>query len=229
MNIYITGDTHRKFERVEYLCKINKTSKEDILIILGDAGINFYLDNSDKKLKNKLNALPITLFCIHGNHEARPSTINTYKTKTFHGGQVFYEEAFPSILFAIDGEIFDFNNNKCLVIGGAYSIDKYYRLSRGLAWFSDEQPSQEIKEKVENVVSKEKIDIIFSHTAPLKYEPTECFLPGIDQSTVDKTTETWLDTIEEKVNYKKWYCGHYHINKNIDNIKFMFTSIEYIP
>jgi len=28
---------------------------------------------------------------------------------------------------------------------------------------------------------------------------------------VDKSTEIWLDEIEEQLDYKKWYCGHYHI------------------
>lgn len=32
-----------------------------------------------------------------------------------------------------------------LVICGAYSVDKLYRLSRGYGWWGDEQPSDEIK------------------------------------------------------------------------------------
>ena len=39
--IYITGDTHGSFERVESFCERMKTKREDILIILGDAGIIF--------------------------------------------------------------------------------------------------------------------------------------------------------------------------------------------
>ena len=32
------------------------------------------------------------------------------------------------------------------MLGGAYSVDKYYRLMRGFNWWPDEQPSDEIKE-----------------------------------------------------------------------------------
>ncbi|MDR1771577.1 MAG: metallophosphoesterase [Hungatella sp.] len=39
--IYITGDTHGQFKRVEAFCERFQTKREDILIILGDAGINF--------------------------------------------------------------------------------------------------------------------------------------------------------------------------------------------
>ena len=38
--IYVTGDTHGIFTRVDEFCRTNKTTKDDILIILGDAGIN---------------------------------------------------------------------------------------------------------------------------------------------------------------------------------------------
>ena len=68
------------------------------------------------------------------------------------------------------------------------------------------------------------IDIVLSHTTPLKYEPVEVFLPGIDQSKVDKSTEEWLDTIEERLEYSKWYCGHYHTEKQIDRLRIMFND-----
>ena len=70
------------------------------------------------------------------------------------------------------------------------------------------------------------IDIILSRTCPLKYEPTEVFIQGIDQSKVDKTMEIFLDKVEEIVDYDKWYCGHYHTEKQIDKIEFMFESIK---
>ena len=54
-----------------------------------------------------------------------------------------------------------------------------------------------------------EFDIVLSHTAPLKYEPVEMFLAGVDQSRVDKSTEEWLDDIENMISYNKWYFGHY--------------------
>ena len=75
-------------------------------------------------------------------------------------------------------------------------------------------------------IKEKDFDVILSHTCPFKYEPIETFLPGIDQSTVDTSTEEWLDKIEESVDYKAWYCGHWHINKRIDKIHFLFHSFE---
>ncbi len=225
--IYITGDKHADFNDVFSFCKTNNTSLDDILIILGDSGINYYNDENDNVLKNNLAKLPITLFSIHGNHEERCENIKTYKTKIFHSGTIYYEEQYPNILFAKDGEIYDFNNKKVLVIGGAYSVDKYIRLARGYRWYESEQPSEEVKQKVLKLIDENNnIDIILTHTCPYKYIPIETFISGIDQLTVDSSTERFLDLVEEKLNYKIWYCGHYHINKKIDKIKFMFNDIS---
>ena len=51
-------------------------------------------------------------------------------------------------------------------------------------------------------------------------------MEGLDQSKVDRTTEKWLDKIEDRLNYQKWYCGHYHTEKKVDKIEIMFENIE---
>lgn len=198
----------------------------NIIVILGDVGANYGQDERDAELKYALNKLKPIIFCIHGNHEIRPWHIPTYKTKEWHGGIVWYEEAYPSVLFARDGEIYDLEGLRHIVIGGAYSVDKFYRLSRGYGWWSDEQPSEEIKQYVEQQLKENVIDVVLSHTCPFKYEPVEEFLPGIDQSTVDDSTEKWLDVIEETTDYIAWFCGHWHTNKRIDKMHFLFHQFE---
>ena len=69
-----------------------------------------------------------------------------------------------------------------------------------------------------------KVDIVLSHTCPLKYEPRETFIQGVDQSGVDKSTELWLDGIEERLTYQSWYAGHFHTSKLIDRMRFMFED-----
>ena len=82
---------------------------------------------------------------------------------------------------------------------------------------------------MDNILNKYKghhIDIVLSHTCPYKYLPREMFLGGIDQSTVDYSTEHFLNEIENTVDYNLWYCGHYHTDKKIDKMIFMFHKIE---
>ena len=71
-----------------------------------------------------------------------------------------------------------------------------------------------------------EFDVILSHTCPLKYVPIEMFLPGINQSKVDSSTEEWLDKIEEVADYKSWYCGHWHTDKRVDRMHFLFRGVE---
>lgn len=82
---FITGDTHREFYR------LHDIEKNNMLITLGDAGINYYLDERDNKLKEQLNSYNIKLFCVQGNHEERPENISTYKEIDMFGGKVFIE------------------------------------------------------------------------------------------------------------------------------------------
>ena len=226
--IYITGDTHGDFRGIAQFCMENHTTYDDILIILGDAGINFSGGSRDERLKDALLHLPITFFCIHGNHERRPQTLPGYKEVQWHGGTVFREIEYPNLLFAKDGEIFDFGGKKTIVLGGAYSIDKDYRLMYQLPWFEDEQPSPEIKAYAEQRLEEAgwQVDYVLSHTTPYKYEPREVFMEGVNQELVDKSTEHWLDAIEEKLNYKKWYAGHFHTDKWTEKLTLLYETVE---
>lgn len=224
---YITGDTHGNFNRINYFCERFETSKEDILCILGDAGINYYLNKKDYMLKQVLQDMPITFFCIHGNHEERPFNISTYITKKWNGGTVYYEEEFPNILFAKDGEIYNINGKSILVIGGAYSVDKEYRLLKGWSWFKDEQPNKEIVKYIEKQITKQRhFDIVLTHTCPIKTEPRHMFLPFIDQSKVDKTTELLLQRIADWITFDSWYFGHFH--GRWDNGKYHMLFEDYV-
>lgn len=225
--IYLTGDIHGNPTQVELFCSKMQLTEKDTIIMLGDVGVNYYGGKRDRLPKRILSSLPVTFLCIHGNHEIRPQNIPEYKPTIWNGGRVLVDEEHPNILFAEDGEVYDLDGKKALAIGGAYSVDKFYRLQRGFGWWADEQPSELTKRKVEGIVSECKgIDIILSHTCPKKYIPTEMFLPMIDQSSVDNSTEEWLDTIEEAVDYKAWYCGHWHTDKRIDKMHFLFTTFE---
>ena len=54
----ITGDKHGDFRRVDALCSSASTTKDDLLIILGDAGINFYGGKREVQFKHMLAKLP---------------------------------------------------------------------------------------------------------------------------------------------------------------------------
>ena len=224
--VYFTGDIHGCVAYIESFTRKTHLQKGDIIVLLGDVGANYFSDERDRPLKNRLNGIGTTFLCIHGNHEMRPTDVPGYVETQWCGGEAWVQPEYPNLIFAKDGEIYSMDGLRYLVIGGAYSVDKYYRLSRGWRWWPNEQPSPEIKAYVEQQIKTAPFDIVLSHTCPFKYEPTEMFLPGLDQSTVDDSTEHWLDTIEESIQYKAWFCGHWHTDKHIDKMHFLFHSFE---
>ena len=244
---YITGDRHRNFEDIKEFCADMKTKKNDVLIILGDAGFNYYGDYRDIELKREISKLNITLFCLHGNKENRPQNVGTYGIKNFCGGKVYYEPAFDGIYFAVDGEVYNFDGKKYMVIGGAHSVDKLRCLKGGKPFWYDEMPNISIKSKAEANLKAENFSIygMLTHTCPFKYLPNEMFIStaqnarikkGINIKKVkqkntftpdiDRSTEEWLEKIERRLDYTVWYCGHYHVDKQLDKIIMMHREIR---
>ncbi len=242
---FITGDKHRNFEYVKAFCRDMSTRRKDVLIILGDCGFNYFEDKRDDKLKREISNLNITLFCLHGNKENRPQNIATYGIRSFCGGKVYYEPKYPNILFAIDGEIYNFEGRKYVVAGGAHSVDKMRCIKENKPFWEDEMPNDEIKAKVEAALQKENNIIygIMTHTCPIKYLPNEMFMStrqnaimknksrkrktkNFFKPDIDRSTEEWLDKLEKEVDYKVWFCGHYHIDKQIDKVHMMCREIR---
>lgn len=183
------------------------------MIIAGDFGINFWLNKTDQKKKEKLAALPITILAVQGNHEKRPEkNMCEYHEAWFSEiqGWVWKEDKYPNIWFAKNGE-YKILDKTFLIADGAYSIDKDYRRSRGIPWFKDEQMSDADMNKLFYLTDKTKYyDFIISHTAPMNYEPTYLFLDFINQTLVDKHTEWILQEIMNKVDFGLWVFAHYH-------------------
>ena len=241
---YITGDKHRHFDRLIQFCKDNKLRKKDVVVILGDSGFNYYEDERDDKLKAKLARVNATLFCLHGNKEKRVQNIPTYGIRTFCGGTVYYEPKYPNIFFAKDGEVYNFNGKKFMAVGGAHSVDKIRRQEEGLPFWEDEMPNDETKELVEQKLSerKNKIYGFLTHTCPISCIPTEMFI-STKRSTsakkikikkkiakeypldIDRSTEEWLEVLKNKNDFMVWYCGHYHVDKELGNVKMMYKQI----
>lgn len=234
-NWYLTGDTHGGMATITRVSNIQRNMPERYkpeetgVIILGDAGLNFYLNNSDKKYKKMLNNMGFYIYCVRGNHEQRPELIPsmTMVEDMEVDNTVYMEEEFPHIRYLIDGNIYQFNDYRALVIGGAYSIDKEWRLLRAgytledadiadpkkCGWFKAEQLSYHERKEIGTKVLGERVDFVFSHTCPYSWEPVDLFLNGIDQSKVDKSMEIWMDALKNCITWSVWCFGHFHADR----------------
>lgn len=220
--IWAMADIHGSHLPIEnFWCRnkdnIKFSPETDCIILLGDVGANYFFNQRDKKFKQKLEKYPFTYFCIRGNHEARPSlcaaeNIDQWYMEEFFEGLVWVENDYPDIKYAMDvPHTYNINGYFALVIPGAYSVDKYYRLQQGWTWFENEQLSEEEMDLGRRIIKQDPaFDLILSHTCPITYEPTDLFLPAVDQSLVDKTMERYLGEIEYNTKYKLWLWGHFH-------------------
>lgn len=223
----ITGDTHGDMSR------FSRLSVEDpnatAVIILGDAGCNYYKNKKDDRTKQALLDTNMTFYLVRGNHEDRPENItgmiSVYDEEV--QGEVFMEEAFPAIKYLKDGGIYVINGHKTLVIGGAYSVDKWYRLGMGYQWFPQEQLTTDEMATIETNIKGQHFDFVLSHTCPISWEPVDLFLRGIDQSSVDKSMEQWLDSLKDKIDWTVWLFGHYHADRlERPGVEMFYREIE---
>ena len=213
MNYIITGDTHSQFSRFKSLGNMPNTA----VIILGDAGINYHLDERDLSAKRYLAKFLFTFYCVRGNHEVRPSDVDSMKRiwDDEVSGFVWIEDDFPNIRYFDDWGVYWIDGLRTLVIGGAYSVDKPYRLANGWKWHANEQlTAKEMDECARTAMAtKHGFDLILSHTCPRSLQPTDLFLGCIDQSAVDSTMEDWMDRLGRMVEWKHWLFAHYHADR----------------
>lgn len=172
----------------------------------------------DSHIKNMLHKrYKFTLYCVKGNHEARPSDVEgmTLVYDENVGGEVWCETTFPKIKYFKEYGEYTIAGKKVLVIGGAYSVDKFWRLQNDQKWFANEQLTATEMGLAEMMTEGKSYDIVLTHTCPICWEPTDLFLSSIDQKKVDKTMEVWLDKLVQKEHFDWgiWLFGHYHADR----------------
>ena len=227
--IYVMGDIHGKAP-LALTQLANKPNKDKIaVILLGDAGLNYYGHRRDDYFKEYMNNIGVKFYCVRGNHEKRPEKVNGIE-RMFDcqvENYVYAEPHFPNLRYLIDGYEYMFNGLSCLSIGGAYSVDKWYRLRNGWMWHKSEQLSEQEMEDISNKWRGQFVNVVLSHTCPFDWQPTDLFIPEVDQTTVDNTMELWMNKLKDEVLWDKWLFGHFHQTRDIieERVKMLSNDI----
>lgn len=210
--IFVTGDTHcpvdiSKINSQNFYHDLN-VSKEDYFIIAGDAGFVWDGAKTDAWWQKWIMKLPYTILFIDGNHENH-ELLNSYKIEKWNGGKI--HRINDSLIHLMRGQVFNIDGTTFFTMGGAMSTDKEYRIE-GISWWKEEEPS--IKELKEGLINLDKhhwkVDYVLTHTAPLHV------LKLINALYCMENLSDYLQIIDDKLTYKKWFFGHFHDDKNID-------------
>lgn len=174
-----------------------------------------------------LSKKPWTTLFVDGNHE-NFDRLKNYPITEKWGGKV--QKIYDKVYHLMRGEIYTIEGKKIFTFGGALSHDKMYR-REGISWWEDELPSKEECEcAMANLKSVEDtIDIIITHDAP-KSIARRYGYDRVDMSQVYATDKeditAFLEHISHFVNYKQWYCGHYHMDfDDSDSFHFLYQTI----
>ena len=234
---FIMSDIHGSVtplkEIVQKHLNLFSNNEKHYMILLGDTGLNFWLNKQDEQTKKRLSELPFIYFIVRGNHEERPSNcmkMNPSKwiIEDFFGNAVLTEKDFPNIKYAMDNpSIYTIPINeekflKTLVMGGAYSIDKMFCIQNNWPWFPDEQMTPEEMIHAQRLIAQEgKIDLVLTHTCPTIMQPQEAMLQGKDIQDVNAAMERFFNGLyinslyrEGEAFFRAWLFGHYHIFKD---------------
>ena len=212
--IRITGDPHgdiSRFYELYYNHGEGHWTKDDILIFCGDWGFLFLNNKTENSFLDDLSSRPYTICFVDGNHE-NFDAINTYPIIEWNGGKA--HQIRKNIFHLMRGQVFEIDGKTFFTMGGAYSIDKGSR-TPGYSWWPDELPTDaDYKEATSNLQKYGmKVDYIITHTLP-----REMILRlGKYPDAHDMELTGFLEWVMYEVDFKHWYCGHWHDDKELND------------
>ena len=219
--LYITGDTHGNFGRIlKWTETTNLNKDKDFLFILGDFG--YIWDNKrtsfEKDNLDFISCLPFTTLFIDGNHENH-ERLNSMRVVNFSGGKA--HKVYDSIYHLMRGQVYEIAGKRIFTFGGASSIDKHLR-TEGISWWKEEEFNyHEANTAYENLNKVGwEVDYVLTHSAPFSIRDK------LFESNKPSSTERMLEAMLRNIKFKRWYFGHYHIDKKMDNFTAMYENIE---
>lgn len=244
--IYITGDTHADFSRLEedkFPIQSDMT-KNDYVIICGDfGGVWNYIVESiyEKQWLDLLNNKNFTTLFVDGNHE-NFERLYRYPVEEWNGGKI--HKIRDSVIHLMRGETYDIDNKKFFAFGGAKShdirdgilnIDEYEKIYeyqkrgayfriRDYSWWDLELPTEEeMQNGIKNLEKANyKVDYIITHCCSTSIQTS------LNPSYTKDILTDYLQEISEKCEFKKWYFGHYHDYRQV-NSQFTLLYENIVP
>lgn len=241
--IYITGDCHENFGRFTKRQRMKLPfllGENDYAIVCGDLGLLWCRDREFEYNLEWLSRLPFTLLWVQGNHE-NYNLIAEYPVEMWHGGKVRHIVK-DKIILLERGQVFNIEGYRFLTFGGAsshdvqggildkdspsFKLDKRkavrsglpYRI-RNVSWWEQELPTAEEMQECRDNLNRAgySVDYVITHcmSSSMQDKLESYYGGGARLYERDILTE-FFEELEEKIQYKVWFCGHYHVNLRLN-------------
>lgn len=217
--IVLVGDTHGEIDHKnlnnEKILKACDGKYPEYAIVLGDFGFIWSnkKDDTEKYWINWLDKKPWTTLFLPGNHENYDRLLSDeFPDIAMFGATV--KQISKKVFMLLTGNIYEIDGATYFVYGGAQSTDKEYRRPY-MEWWPEETPGQnDFMLACNNLNGKNwKVDYVLTHTLPQELKAREG-LYMFDATPCPVALA--LDHFYENLTYDHWFCGHFHIDKDID-------------
>lgn len=210
MTVYVTGDVHSGLD-MDSIRSWENGERDDYLIVAGDFGLPWTGDEVEEKDIQWLESRPYQVLFVDGNHE-RYDYLKRRPTEKWNGGLVQRLRPDSPILRLMRGEIYEIDGATIFTMGGATSADKMWRRPFE-DWWPYELPSErnfeEARAKLDSVGWE--VDCVITHTCATSFlEPT------MGRSGEPDRLTDFFDGLEKHLEFKRWYYGHFHQDRDID-------------
>ena len=225
--IFVTGDTHGEIS----MSRLSKKkwpmgatlTREDFIIVAGDFGLLFYPmpDAAEIWWTEWLKERPFTVLVVDGNHDNHERLARLPEENMF--GSVVGKIA-DNIFHLKRGMVYEIAGKKILTFGGAESIDKAHR-REGISWWKEEVPSYGDMDKCIGSITncENKVDYLIAHTCPTTL--ASMILSTIGGQKNEDPTCRMLEHIITSCEFRDFYCGHWHVDKDFGKYHFLYDRI----
>jgi predicted phosphodiesterase len=229
--IVIIGDTHGEATKLSnHSIKASCEGEfPQYVIVAGDFGFLWTSipDDTEKYWLKWFDNKSWTTLFVDGNHESFFRLNNLPVCSMFNSevGQVS-----KKVFHLKRGNIYTIENKTFFTFGGAMSIDKENRVEH-ISWWKEEEPSYvEYNHGLQNLEkNNNKIDYVISHACPVSiFKKIEYLLPFWCKEKINDSSTILLEAYKNKIDYTKWFFGHYHIDNLVDEKHIALYERPYI-
>ena len=214
-SVYLIGDLHTNYKQFKEQFENDKSLRDCIFIFLGD--MDFRNEetayNQFKKLDKQLTERNIKSYVIRGNHDNPSLWCSHEKASDLWLKFTSFKPIDSNTRITING-------NVGIIISGAVTINRA-DLTEGVNYWPEHDKIDLPSDYIDFGEGLKNIDFVIGHTGPVhsdifKEQQTGCeryLKDGFLVQDLDNEQKL-LRGVLRRYRPKRWYCGHYHFEKD---------------